>query len=154
MTGMAHHLAQLNIARARFPIDSPRFRSFLDGLAPLNDLAESSPGYVWRLIGEAEQGAIDIVTPFGDNVIVNMSVWETVESLRDYTYNSGHLDYLRRRREWLDHENITGHLVLWWVPVGHIPDLAEAADRLAHLEQHGPTEHAFTLRHPSPPPIS
>jgi hypothetical protein len=147
---MTHHLAQLNIARIRFPIDSPELKEFMDGFAPMNKLAESSPGFVWRLVGRAEEGA-EITGPFGDGVVVNMSVWESVQALWDFTYASGHLHYLRRRKEWLDREDIGTHLVLWWVPAGHIPDEQEGSDRLAHLEQHGPTSHAFTFRQPMPP---
>ncbi len=150
MTSPAPHLAQLNIARARFPVESTEMAEFMAALDPVNALGESSPGFVWRLIGEAEQGATDIRGPFGDNVLITMSVWESVEALRDFTYASGHLDYLRRRREWLDHYGITGHLVLWWIPSGHIPTVTEGAERLAHLDQHGPTAHAFTLRRPMP----
>jgi hypothetical protein len=152
MTSPRQHLAQLNVARARHPLDSAGMADFMNGLDPINTLGENSPGYVWRLIGEAGQGATDIRGPFGEHVIVNMSVWESVEALRDFTYASGHLDYLRRRREWLDHYGISNHLVLWWIPAGHVPTVDEAAERLAHLDRHGPTGYAFTLRQPMPPP--
>lgn len=149
---MTYHLAQVNIARHRFPLDSPEMAGFMAGLAPINTLAEASPGYVWRLIGDAEQGATDIVGPFGPDVIINMSVWETVEQLRDYTYASGHLDYLRRRREWLDHSGMAAYQAMWWIPAGHVPTVDEAAERLAHLGEHGPGPYAFTFRDPMPPP--
>jgi hypothetical protein len=148
---MSHHLAQLNIARIRFPIDSPQLKPFMDGFAGLNALAEASPGFVWRLVGNAEAGNA-LTGPFGDDVVVNMSVWESVQALWDFTYASGHLDFMRRRREWLDHQGITAHLVLWWVPAGHVPDEREGAQRLAHLHQHGPTGHAFTFRDRMPAP--
>jgi hypothetical protein len=151
MASDACHLAQLNIARARHALDSAEMADFMHGLDPINTLGESSPGFVWRLVGEAEQGATDIRGPFGDNVLVTMSVWKSVEDLRNFTYASGHLDYLRRRREWLDHYGITGHLVLWRIPVGHVPTVDEGAERLAHLDRHGPTAYAFTLRQPMPP---
>ena len=140
------HVAQLNIARFNQPLDSPEMKGFMDGLGPVNALADGSPGFVWRLVGEEGLGATDLRGPFGDDVIVNMSVWESVEALREFTYHSGHLDYLRRRREWLHHAGIDAHLVLWWVPEGHVPTLDEAAERLAHLVAHGPTGYAFTLR--------
>jgi len=140
------HLAQLNIARFLHPLDSPAMKDFMDGLDPVNALADGSPGFVWRLVGETGQGATDVRGPFGDDVIVNMSVWESVEALRNFTYHSGHLEYLRRRREWLHHVGISAHLVLWWVDEGHVPTLDEAAERLAHLAEHGPSGYAFTLR--------
>jgi hypothetical protein len=139
------HLAQLNIARLRFPLSSPRVAGFVDGLTPMNALADASPGFVWRLQDETGQ-ATAIPSPFGDDVIVNMSVWESIGALRDYAYSTEHLDYLRRRREWFDHDRLGAHLVLWWIPAGHLPTLEEAAQRLAHLVDHGPTGHAFTLR--------
>jgi hypothetical protein len=145
---MTHHLAQMNIGRARHPLDSAEMAEFIDALDPINKIGEDSPGFVWRLIGEAEQGAIDVRGPFGDDVLITMSVWETVEDLRAYVYASGHLDYLRRRREWFDHIGLTSTLVLWWVPAGHIPSGDEGAERMAHLEKHGPTPYAFTLRRP------
>jgi hypothetical protein len=140
------HVAQLNVARFRFPLDSPEMADFMNGLEPVNALAERSPGFVWRLVGAEGLGATDIRGPLGDDVIMNMSVWESLESLRDFTYHSGHLDYLRRRREWLHHEGLGAHLVLWWIEQGHIPTVDEAAQRLAHLVANGPSGYAFTLR--------
>jgi hypothetical protein len=143
------HVAQLNIARVTAPLDSPEMKDFMNGLDPINHLADRSPGFVWRLVGpDAALGATDLRGPFGDDVLVNMSVWETVEALRAFTYHSEHLEYLRRRREFFHHDGIATHLVLWNVPEGHIPTLDEAAAHLDHLTAHGPTRHAFTLREP------
>ncbi len=141
------NLAQLNIARLRFALDSPQLKDFVDALPEINGLGDASPGFVWRLQDEAGD-ATGIVNPFGPDVIINLTVWESIEALRQYVYRSPHLDYMRRRREWFDHNGIDAHLVLWWVPPGHTPTVEEAAQRLAHLEKHGSTEHAFTLREP------
>lgn len=147
MTG--YHLAQLNIARLRAPLDSPELADFVRLLPEINALADRWPGYVWRL--QDELGDATAFRPFGPDVIVNLTVWETVESLRDYTYRSGHLEPLRRRRDWFVVAD-TPHLVLWWIPAGTIPTMAEASDRLALLAERGPTPEAFTLRAPHPAP--
>ena len=103
---------------------------FVANLARINALAESSPGYVWRLQDEA--GDAKAIRPFGEEVLVNMSLWQDVQSLSDYVYKSAHTGMLRRRREWFERVE-QAHQVLWWVPVGHRPDVSEAAEKLAHL---------------------
>jgi hypothetical protein len=147
----SHHLAQLNIARLRAPLDDPSISGFVAGLPELNALAERSPGFIWRLTAPGTADATAL-RPRGPDLLVNMSVWESVEALRDYVYRSVHLDSMRRRREWFHHEGIDQHLVLWWVPAGHVPTLPEAFARLARLAEHGPGPHAFTLREPQPQP--
>jgi hypothetical protein len=147
----AHHLAQLNIAKFRAPMDDPMLADFVAALDPINHLAEDAPGFVWRLTDEGSNDATSITFYDDPLLLVNMSVWVDVESLRNYVYRSAHTDLLRRRREWaitLDES----HLVLWWVPVGHRPDLVEANDRLAKLRAEGPSEEAFTFAHVFPPP--
>ncbi len=141
------NLAQLNIARLRFALDGPELKDFVDALPEINGLGDASPGFVWRLQDDSGD-ATGVANPFGDGVIINLTVWESVEALRDYIYRSPHLDYMRRRREWFDHDGLPEHLVLWWVPEGHTPTVDEAAERLAHLEKNGSTEYAFTLREP------
>lgn len=141
------HIAELNIARLNAPLDSPEMKDFMNGLDPINQLADRSPGFVWRLVGyDVGLGATDLRGPFGDDVLVNMSVWETVDALRAYAYHTEHLEYLRRRREFFHHDGIATHLVVWPVDEGHIPTLDEAAERLDHLTAHGPTPYAFNLR--------
>ena len=81
-----------------------------------------------------------------------MSVWRDLPSLAAFVYRSGHVEIMRRRREWFGAMEV--FLTLWWVPVGHRPTPAEALDRLAHLRRHGPTATAFTFRDPSPPPMA
>jgi hypothetical protein len=137
------HLAQVNIARAKAPIDSPLLAGFVEQLDPINALADTAPGFVWRLATE-EGNATAIKVGNDDRVIVNLSVWESIDHLSGFVYRSGHLDVMRRRREWF--ERIRVHLTLWWVPIGHTPSVEEAEERLAHLEEHGPTSRAFTLK--------
>ncbi len=146
------HLAQLNVAFPRAPLDDPSMAGFMDDLTLINARADAAPGFVWRLVGEGSDDAVNL-RPFGPDLMVNMSVWELVEALRDFTYRDGdHLESLRRRREWFSHEGLGSHLVLWWVPVGTIPTLEEARERLALLDREGPGPEAFTLREPYPMP--
>jgi hypothetical protein len=144
MTG--HHLAQLNVGRLRKPLDAPESAGFVNALKPINALADASPGFVWRLTDEGGEDATGL-RPNGDDMIVNMSVWESLRDLWDFTYRSDHLDFVRHRREWFVRmeEPVA---VLWWVPAGHIPPVEEALSRLARLREEGPGPHAFTFRRP------
>lgn len=138
------HLAQVNIALRVAPLDSPTMVDFMALLAPINALADTSPGFVWRL--QTEDGDATAVRAFDDDrLIVNMSVWESVDALAQFVYRSGHTDVMRRRREWFQRMS-ESYLCLWWVPIGHVPTIGEAEERLAHLRAHGPTPFAFTMR--------
>jgi len=138
---MDHHLAQINIARLVAPIDDPRIAGFVSQLGPINALADGAPGFVWRLQSESGN-ATDV--PFSDDpfVIVNMSVWESIEALRDFTYSSKHIELFRDRAKWFEKMD-KPHYCLWWVPLGHIPTLDEGRERLRHFQEHGATPHAF-----------
>jgi hypothetical protein len=152
MTDSAFHLAQVNIGRVREPIGSPLLADFVAALAPINALADASPGFVWRL--QTEDGNATSIRPFEDDrMMVNLSVWESVETLADFTYRTVHADVMRRRREWFHHLREM-YLALWWVPAGHQPSVEEARERLEYLQRHGPTPHAFTFREPFGPPGS
>lgn len=146
-----HHLAQVNVAKLLAPIDSPQLEGFTSRLDLVNAMAEAAPGFVWRLKGDGNDATS--LRPFPDpDIIVNMSVWESVEALFDFTYRQAdHTGVMRGRREWFaKHER--AHMALWWVPVGHEPTLAEARERLDHLDRHGPTPVAFTFKDRFPPP--
>jgi heme-degrading monooxygenase HmoA len=143
------HLAQINIALPLEPVDSELLSEFVAALDPVNALADESAGFVWRL--QTEDGNATAVRAFDDDrLIVNMSVWESLEALRAFVYTSGHTDVMRRRREWFHKLDI--HMALWWVPEGHIPAVAEAEDRLRTLDRLGPTSQAFTFRRHFPSP--
>jgi hypothetical protein len=150
--GARFHLAQLNIARLIEPLDSPRLAGFVDLLPVVNALADSAPGFVWRL-ADSDGGDATQLRPFGADVIVNLTVWETVEALREFVFRSGHVEPLRRRRDWF-HPADEAYAVLWWVPVGHLPSIDEAASRLSWLRDRGPGPDAFTLREPHPAPAA
>jgi hypothetical protein len=136
------HLAQLNVAALKAPIDSPELKDFVDNLDRVNAFAEAAPGFVWRLKGDGNDATS--LRPLGDNVLVNMSVWQDVKALRDFVYQSAHSEIMRRRREWFTRMG-KAYLALWWVPAGHEPTVAEAVARLEHLRQHGATAEAFTF---------
>ena len=146
-----YHLAQVNIGRLRAAVDDPIMSGFKNQLEPINALADSSPGFVWRL--QTESGDATAIKPYPDDALmaINMSVWESLEALQLFVYKSAHLSPLRDRKQWF--EPLEGPiLALWWIPGGHIPTVAEALARLDHLKQHGPTAHAFTFRAPFPSP--
>jgi len=139
-----HHLAQVNIARALAPLDSPTMAGFLVRIAELNVLAEGSPGFVWRF--QDGSGAATYTRPFDDDRIVfNMSVWETIEHLHAYAYKSVHAEVFRSRKEWFARLESSA-VALWWIPAGHVPTVEDGLARLAHLDQHGPTPKAFTFK--------
>ncbi|MBO9716721.1 MAG: DUF3291 domain-containing protein [Pseudoxanthomonas sp.] len=144
-----YELAQLNIARMRAPLDSPLMADFVGNIERINSLAEAMPGYVWRL--KDESGDATALRPFGDDVLVNMSVWKDVESLRAFTYRSDHASIMRRRHEWTERMD-EAYAVFWWVSAGHRPGVLEAWERLEHLRMHGASPRAFTLRTPFPAP--
>ena len=152
---MGFALAQVNIGRLRAPLDSPQLASFMAALDPVNAVADAAPGFVWRL--QTEDGNATAVRAFewdqagSAGVILNMSVWESVEALAAFVYSRRHRQVLRRRREWFE-QMAEAYLALWWIPRGHVPTPGDAEDRIRHLRAHGPTPHAFTLRVHFPPP--
>lgn len=144
-----HHLAQINVGRLLAPIDSPLIRDFVDNLDRINALAESQPGFIWRLTGEGNN-ATDIQA-FDDPMIqLNMSVWDSVETLGGFVYRTAHRDIMRRRREWFEAMEV--YMALWWIPAGHTPSPAEGRSRLETLIADGPSPAAFTFRTPFPRP--
>lgn len=143
------HLAQINIGRMRAPLDDPSMAGFMTNLDRINALAERSAGFVWRL--QTEAGNATDVRPFDDErIIINMSVWESTQTLKAYVYGTAHAEFLRHRREWFERFD-RAFLALWWIPVGHIPSIDEAKERLALIDAHGPTPAAFTLTTMFPP---
>ncbi len=144
------HLAQLNIAEFRKPPEHGANREFFDNLDLVNALAERSRGFVWRLVDDDGENATDI-RPFANpNMIVNLSVWDTVDSLAAFVYrNKSHRQVMRKRTKWF--KEMDFYLVLWWIKEGHTPSLDEAQERLALLKSKGPGPMAFTFKNPYPP---
>ena len=153
--GVDYLLAQVNIGRMREPLDSPLLADFVAALDPVNAAAEAAPGFVWRL--QTEDGNATAVRAFewdrsgSAGVLVNMSVWESVEALAAYVYSDTHRQVLRRRRRWFE-RMAEAQTALWWIPRGHTPTTDEAEDRVIHLREFGPTLYAFTLKEHFPPP--
>jgi hypothetical protein len=147
---MKWHIAQLNVGRLVASTDSPEVADFMAALDGVNAMADAAPGFVWRL--ESDSGnATDIQVSADPQFMVNMSVWESVEALFEFVYRSMHTKVMVRRREWFE-QPAQPFLVLWWVPAGHTPTVAEALARLEHLRANGPTPHAFTFREKYPAP--
>jgi hypothetical protein len=138
-----YHIAQVNIGRIKAPLDDAIMHGFVSRLDEFNVLADRSPGFVWRL--QTGAGNATYFRPYDDDrVLMNMSVWESIDTLRKYVYRTGHGGLLRQRHEWFEKLD-RNYLALWWVPAGHIPGIDEAKKRLAHLDAHGPTQFAFTF---------
>jgi heme-degrading monooxygenase HmoA len=140
------HLAQLNIGLPVAPLEGPELAPFMAALEPVNALADAAPGFVWRL--QTEDGDATAIRPFDDDrLIVNMSVWTSVEALAAFVFSGEHRAIMKRRREFFVPMR-EAFQVLWWVPEGTAPTIVEARQRLDHLRAHGPTPHAFTFRAP------
>ena len=143
------HLAQVNIARMKAPLESPVMAGFVARLDEINALADGSPGFVWRL--QTGEGNATYLRPYDDDrILFNLSVWESIEHLRAYVYGSAHVEVLRNRHEWFTKFE-SAYLALWWVPAGHHPSVDEAKKRLARLSEYGPTPFAFTFKVTFPP---
>ena len=136
----ARHLAQFNIARIRYPLDDPRMAEFVDNVERVNGLAEKIDGFVWRLQDESSH-AMNMTVYDDPSILPNLAVWENVDALERFVWQTLHRRFYGRRREWF--EPIEPTLVMWWIPAGHRPDLAEAVARLDHLRAHGPSDFAF-----------
>jgi hypothetical protein len=148
---MPFQLAQLNIAKMRFPLESPEMADFVNNLDRINALADASEGFVWRLQGEGNDATS--LRPFEDDfIIVNMSVWDNLESLKQYVYKSAHTDILKRRTEWFEKVQ-EAMVVLWWIPTAHIPTVLESKERLEHLRKNGSSEFAFSFQQAFSAPI-
>ncbi len=147
---MTHQLAQINIGRLVAPIDDPKIAEFVAQLEPINALADSAPGFVWRL-QSSSGNATDI--PYSDDpkMMVNMSVWESLEALRNYAYRSDHARVLRDRAKWFEKLDKPIYC-LWWVPAGHRPTVAEGRQRMEHYQTHGATPYSFWFSQHFPQP--
>ena len=147
-----YQLAEINVGRLRAPVDDPMIADFVANLDRINALADSAPGFVWRLTG-AGNNATDLRPDAADELMaMNMSVWDDVQALGAFVYRSDHIGVMRRRLEWF--EKMELYMALWWVPAGHRPDMAEGLVKLETLRRLGPTAEAFTFKTPFPAPDS
>ena len=142
MKGM--HLAELNVARLRYAPEDARVAPFMRALDAVNGVGERSDGFVWRFVADTAAG--DVPEETGDpRLIPNLSVWVGVAPLEHFVWNTVHRQFYARRAEWF--ELLEGmHFAMWWVAPGEVPTMEEAMARLAHLEAHGDSDHAFGWR--------
>ncbi len=146
------HLAQINIGKMTAPKGDPRVQPFFDELDRINALAEQSPGFIWRLIGDIND-ATDIQPTVDPLLLVNMSVWASADDLFNYVYRSAHTSIMAQRKDWF--ERFEGSFAaLWWIPTGHEPTIDEGLAKLWHLDRFGPTPLAFTFKKRYPMPGS
>jgi hypothetical protein len=147
---MPYHLAQINIGRLIAPIDDAKIAAFVNQLEPINALADQSPGFVWRLKSDSGN-ATDIAYNDDPLVIVNMSVWESLETLWDFAYRSEHIRVFRDRAKWFE-KMPKPHYCLWWIPLGHVPTVAEGRERLEHYQTNAATPFSFWFSERFPQP--
>jgi hypothetical protein len=145
------YLAQVNMSRLVAPKGDPRVQPFFDALARVNALADSSPGFIWRLQDEEGAGATGIRATIDPLVVINISVWQDAESLFEFVYRSAHTPVMARRRDWFERPQ-GAYVALWWVPAGAIPTVNDGLSRLWHLDRYGPTPLAFTFKARFPAP--
>ena len=146
-----YHIAQFNVARMLAPIDDPIMVDFVAQLPHVNALADQTVGFVWRL--QTESGDATSLKVYEDEMlIVNLTVWETVETLREFVYKNAHYGALRDRKRWFESFNAP-YYARWWIPAGHLPSVEEGKERLDYLRQHGDSAHAFSFKHVFPGPV-
>jgi hypothetical protein len=147
---MEYHLAQVNTAKMNADLDDPIMSGFVQRLDEINALADGSKGFVWRF--QTEAGNATYLRPFDDRrILFNMSVWETLEDLKDYVYTSKHIELLKSKATWFKKLG-EPHLALWWIPKGHIPSVEEALEKLRFVKAKGPSPEAFTFAISYPKP--
>ncbi len=149
---MVYHLAQINIGRLVAPLDDPRISGFVGELDPINGLAEDAPGFIWRLKSDSGN-ATGIPYSEDARVIVNMSVWDSTETLRDFVYSTRHVEIFKQRAKWFE-RMAKPHYCLWWIPAGHVPDVQEGKERLMHYQEHGATPYSFWFSREFPAPLA
>lgn len=138
------YLAQLNIAKAKYALDAPEIKEFVDNLDVVNTIAEQSEGFIWRL--QDESGDATSILVFDDpDLLINMSVWKDADALKNFMFRTHHRDFMRRKSEWFEKLSQDSY-VLWWVPKGVTPSVEEAIERLLHLRENGDTPYAFTFK--------
>jgi hypothetical protein len=139
-----HHLAELNVGRLVAPTDDPRVADFMAALDRVNGLGKRMPGFVWMMEGSGEPGTGNTEVKIGGDplFVSNLTVWEDVETLETFVWNTVHRQFYARRAEWFE---VLGrmHFVMWWVPEGHRPTLEEGLARLDRLQAHGDSDEAF-----------
>jgi len=134
-------IAQMNWGRLKYPLEDKRMIEFDQSLNEVYSLAENHPGFIWRI--PDNQVELQLTNLGFDKFISStVSIWNSVDSLKDYTYNSLHGIYLKRSSEWF--KEVEGpQLVIWNVKNDDRPTFKESFERLAHLKINGPTDFAY-----------
>ena len=146
----SYHLAQVNTATLRAPLDHPSMTDFVAQINRINAIADADPGFVWRLRSEGSDDATSIRAFDDDRILITLTVWRSLESLFNYVYRNDHAAIMHDRRRWFERSE-QPPLALWWIPAGHIPTVAEAKERLEYLRCHGATPYAFSFSKPFSP---
>ena len=142
------NLAQFNIAKGKASLDSPIMKEFVDFLEPVNKLSEEIPGFVWRLKDDEGESSSYVPSPYNNElIIINMSVWKDIESLKYFTYNTVHNYFLKSRKNWFNKIEMPSY-VLWWIEEGKIPAIEEGVKKLDLLNKNGSTKDAFSFKDP------
>ena len=145
------HLAQANITIGRYSFDHWRMRGFANRVDPINDLAQRAPGFVWRPTSERMMNDLLRLGRDPMSEAFNLSVWESVEALWEFTFGGLHLEAVKLSDKWFD--PATALDVMWWVPVGHQPTTEEGLAKLDLVKREGPTQSGFTFRKRFPAPV-
>ena len=142
-TNKRYQLAQVNTAQAKAEMDTDTMHGFMSRLDEINAIADKADGFVWRL--QSDDGDATSIRVFDDPLLlVNISVWEDIDSLKNYVYKSLHVELIRDREAWFNKMGAM-HQALWWIPAGHIPSTQEAKEKLELLRENGPSQEAFTF---------
>ena len=149
LSPQSFHLAQVNVAKLRAPLDHPDMADFVAQIRDINAIADADPGFVWRLRAEGADDATEIRAFDDEFVLITLTVWRSLEALSNYVYRGGHASIMRDRRRWFIKTN-QPILALWWIPQGQVPTVEEAKTRLEHLQQHGSTPYAFSFHQSFP----
>ncbi|MFT4715208.1 MAG: hypothetical protein ACI861_000995 [Paracoccaceae bacterium] len=138
------NLAELNIGRLLAPTHDPRVAEFMNALDKINGLGKRMPGFVWMMEGSGEPGKGNTENNIGDDPqsVANLTVWQDIDSLREFVWNTVHSKFFERRLEWFEVAE-KRDFVMWWVPIGHQPTLGEALERLEYLQINGDSDHVF-----------
>lgn len=141
MNDRNYHLVHANVATARAALDDPLMNDFVDRLDEIDALAQGWPGFI------AQPELPDEGLIYTEPTLLNVSIWESIENLRQFTYSSKHAGLLERRAEWFVQSDLSAY-VLYWSPAGEVPWEEEIKRRFEYLHFHGATPFAFTFDEP------
>ena len=138
---MNYYLVHANIALARAPLDDPLMADFITLADEIDALASRTPGFIAQPI-PPDSGMV-----YTGEWLLNLSLWKTVEKLRNFVYEGRHKIAMDRRTDWFI-QYAKPNYVLFWTPTDQIPTEVEVQSRIEHLREHGPTPFAFTFKIP------